>query len=96
MAELRWRAKNVGTIADFLSPAQCDEYIAFGEATGFDEAPVSTGRGMVMMKDLRNNDRVMIDDVDRAQALYEGYPTNLTPSEFDRNWGLIYYVATVG
>jgi hypothetical protein len=46
--------------------------------------------------DLRNNDRVMIDDVDRAQALYEGYPTNLTPSEFDRNWGLIYYVATVG
>jgi hypothetical protein len=85
MAELRWRAKDVGTIADFLTPTECDEYIEFGESTGFDEAPVSTGRGMVMMKDVRNNDRVMIDDIDRAQALYQRLSDHLPP-RVNKKW----------
>jgi hypothetical protein len=85
MTELSWRAKDVGTIADFLTAAECDEYIAFGESTGFDEAPMSTGRGMVIMKDVRSNDRVMIDDVERAQALYRKLSSHLPP-RFDKKW----------
>jgi hypothetical protein len=85
MAELRWRAQNVGTIAEFLTPAECDEYIEFAEAKGFEEAPVSTTRGMVMMKDVRNNERLMIDDVDRAQQLYRRLADHLAP-RFDKKW----------
>ena len=34
MAELNWRAQDVGTIASFLTAAECDEYIRFGESNG--------------------------------------------------------------
>jgi 2OG-Fe(II) oxygenase superfamily len=85
MAELRWRAKNVGTIDEFLSFAECDEYIQFAESKGFEEAPVSTARGMVIMKDIRNNERAMVDDVDRAQALYRRLSGHLPP-RFNKKW----------
>ena len=85
MAEMRWRAQDVGTIDAFLSCAECDEYIEFAEKNGFEEAPVTTARGMVMMKDVRNNERAMVDDVDRAQALYRRLSGHLAP-RFAKKW----------
>src|SRR4051812_42572979 len=85
MDELIWREKDIGTIDDFFTSAECDEYIQFGEFKGFEEAPVTTGSGMVMMKDVRNNDRVMIDDVDRAQDLYRRLSDHLPP-HFQKKW----------
>ena len=85
MAEIYWSADNVATIAGFLSAAECDDYIRLGEATGFEEAPITTSRGMMMMKDVRNNDRVMIDDPARALALYQRLSDDLAP-RFQRTW----------
>jgi predicted 2-oxoglutarate/Fe(II)-dependent dioxygenase YbiX len=85
MAEIYWSADNVATIAGFLSAAECDDYIRLGEATGFEEAPITTSRGMMMMKDMRNNDRVMIDDPARALALYQRLSDDLAP-RFQRTW----------
>jgi predicted 2-oxoglutarate/Fe(II)-dependent dioxygenase YbiX len=85
MAEVYWSADNVATIAGFLSAAECDDYIRLGEATGFEEAPITTSRGMMMMKDVRNNDRVMIDDPARALALYRRLSDDLAP-RFQRTW----------
>jgi len=86
MAEIYWSADNVATIAGFLSAAECDDYIRLGEATGFEEAPITTSRGMMMMmKDVRNNDRVMIDDPARALALYQRLSADLAP-RFQRTW----------
>jgi predicted 2-oxoglutarate/Fe(II)-dependent dioxygenase YbiX len=85
MAEVYWSADNVATIAGFLSAAECDDYIRLGEATGFEEAPITTSRGMMMMKDVRNNDRVMIDDPARALALYQRLSDDLAP-RFQRAW----------
>jgi hypothetical protein len=65
MAELN----DIGSISDFLSVAECDEYIRVAESKGFEDAAITTGRGPVMMKEVRNNDRVMFDEVDRAQEL---------------------------
>src|SRR6185369_7473945 len=79
MAEIYWSADNVATIAGFLSAAECDDYIRLGEATGFEEAPITTSRGMMIMKDVRNNDRVMIDDPARALALYQRLSDDLAP-----------------
>jgi predicted 2-oxoglutarate/Fe(II)-dependent dioxygenase YbiX len=58
-------------IRNFLTPAECDHHIALTEAAGYDDAPISTGRGFVMRKDIRNNDRVMIDDNPLAAELFE-------------------------
>jgi predicted 2-oxoglutarate/Fe(II)-dependent dioxygenase YbiX len=85
MAEIYWSTDNVATIAGFLSAAECDDYIRLGEATGFEEAPITTSRGMMMMKDVRNNDRVMIDDPARALALYQRLSDDLAP-RFQRTW----------
>ncbi|MGJ4945376.1 2OG-Fe(II) oxygenase [Bradyrhizobium sp. HKCCYLS1011] len=85
MSEIRWRAKNVGTIEGFLSLGECDDYVRFGEAIGFTEAPISTSEGMIMMEDVRNNDRVMIDDAARAQALYQRLSGHLAP-RFQKTW----------
>jgi hypothetical protein len=85
MTEIIWRAHNIGTIDAFLSAAECGDHIRLGESRGFDEAPVSTAQGMVMMKDVRNNDRVMFDDPERAQALYERLSAHLSPL-FQKKW----------
>jgi 2OG-Fe(II) oxygenase superfamily len=87
MTEIAWRAKNVGTIEGFLSVAECADYIRLGETTGFEDAPVSTGVGMVMMKDVRNNDRVMVDDPERAQVLYRRLSSHLAP-RLQQKWML--------
>lgn len=85
MAEIHWRVNNIATIAGFFSAAECDDYIRLGETTGFEEAPITTSRGMIMMKDVRNNDRVMIDDPARALAIYQRLSDDLAPS-FQRTW----------
>ena len=56
---------------DFLSKEECGRFIAFGEGRGFEDAPITTAYGMVMAKDLRNNTRVMVDDVQLAARLFE-------------------------
>lgn len=84
MTEVVWRADNVGTIDGFLSAAECDDYMRFAESIGFEEATISTPMGTKMMKDVRNNDRVIVDDLDRAQALYQRLSCHL-PSSF-RHW----------
>jgi hypothetical protein len=85
MTKIRCRAKNIGTIEHFLSAAECENYIRLDETVGFEEAPVSTASGMVMMKDVRNNDRVMVDDPRRAQDLYESLSSRLGP-RFEKKW----------
>lgn len=62
---------DIQTIRGLFSPAECDALTRLAEGIGFDAAPVTTGRGFVMMPDLRNNTRVILDDVARAQALWE-------------------------
>ncbi|MEL6181936.1 MAG: 2OG-Fe(II) oxygenase [Myxococcota bacterium] len=59
------------TISSFLTPEECQALIAHTEALGYDEAPVTTRRGPVMMKEVRNNTRVMVDDVPEAQRLWK-------------------------
>jgi hypothetical protein len=85
MGEIYWSAKNIGTIARFFSAAECEDYIRPGEATGFEEAPITTSRGMIVMKDVRNNDRVMIDDAARAEGLYQRFSGYLAP-RFRKKW----------
>lgn len=71
MLSIKWHAKDVGTVAEFYSPSECADAIAFSEGKGYADAPVTTNEGMVMMRDVRNNERVMLDDPARAQHLFD-------------------------
>ena len=81
----RWLARDVGVIPDFLSPAECAAHIAASEAVGYGEAPVTTARGMIMIKELRNNDRVMADDPATADRLY-GRLASALPPRVNKKW----------
>jgi prolyl 4-hydroxylase len=58
------------TLSPVLSEAECEAEIAWAEAQGFEAAPVSTTRGAVMLPEVRNNARVMVDDPAKAACLW--------------------------
>lgn len=61
----------VFTLANILSPAECAEYIALSENVGYTSAPVTTRRGFEMRPEIRNNERVILDDPKRAHILWQ-------------------------
>ncbi|MEZ5428397.1 MAG: 2OG-Fe(II) oxygenase [Pyrinomonadaceae bacterium] len=65
-------AKGIWTVENFFSAEECAEWIGFAEDLGFGDAPISVGFGKESIrKDIRNNDRVMIDDEERALILWQ-------------------------
>ena len=67
----------VWTIPDVLTAAECTTQIARIEAAGPDVAPVSTARGFEMRPDIRNNSRVIFDDVSLAVELFARVQPNV-------------------
>jgi prolyl 4-hydroxylase len=63
-------ADGIYTFDEFLTREQCSEYITWTETLGYQAAPITTGRGFVMRPDIRNNTRVIVDDVARAADLW--------------------------
>lgn len=80
--EVHTYGSSVFTIRDALTPAECQRLIALTEGIGYQEAPVTTGMGFVMMPEVRNNTRVMIDSPQRAAWLWERI-AHLVPAERD-------------
>ena len=54
-----------------LSEQECAALVTEAEATGFGDAPITTPRGFLMVPEVRNNTRVMMDDEVRARWLWE-------------------------
>lgn len=69
--ELLTERDDLFVIHDFLTPEECERFISRSEEVGYGDAPITTMGGPVMRKDIRNNDRVMIDDVSLACAMWE-------------------------
>ncbi len=70
MSTSRTLAPGVVVVDDLLSPAECDDWRAFADGHGYEDAPITTGSGFKMRKDIRNNDRAMVDDKGRADVLW--------------------------
>ncbi|MDP2344700.1 MAG: 2OG-Fe(II) oxygenase [Deltaproteobacteria bacterium] len=64
-------APGVLVIDDLLSADECAAFCAVADAAGYEDAPITTAAGFQMLKDVRNNDRAMVDDVARAAVLWE-------------------------
>jgi predicted 2-oxoglutarate/Fe(II)-dependent dioxygenase YbiX len=71
MPEYQWINEDICTVTEFFTPDECDAYIQFAEVMGFTDAPITTALGPIMRKDVRNNTRVMIDDTERAEQLWQ-------------------------
>jgi prolyl 4-hydroxylase len=63
------------TVPAVLSPGECAGLIDRIESLNPTAAPVSTPRGMVMMPDVRNNKRVVFDDLPLARMIFERLAT---------------------
>lgn len=77
----------VFTIADFLNPVECAQYIAMSERTGFKESEIITAAGSEVFKGIRNNDRVIFDDPALAALLFTRAQPYL-PKQLD-DWRLL-------
>lgn len=59
------------TIEEALSAEECEAISDYALAEGFGPAPITTPHGPMMAPDIRNNERLMIDDPAMADALWE-------------------------
>lgn len=65
-------ANGIWVIENFFTQAECQEWIDFAENIGFQDAPISIGIGKESIrKDIRNNNRAMIDDDDKAFLIWQ-------------------------
>ncbi|WP_198420816.1 2OG-Fe(II) oxygenase [Massilia atriviolacea] len=58
-------------IEHFLSPAMCQHYIALGEEAGYVPSEVNFRDGARRAEEIRNNDRVILDDAALADSLFQ-------------------------
>lgn len=72
-------------VDDFIDIAICDELAARIDALNPEVAPVTTQRGPVMRLDIRNNERVIFDDVALAQSLFARIES-LVPQALEGDW----------
>ena len=63
---------DIFVVHDFLTADECRQFVRRSEAAGYGDAPINVGAGAhVVRKDVRNNDRVMLDDVPLARQLWD-------------------------
>src|SRR5262245_25413611 len=58
-------------IPQFLTPRECDAFIERSEQLGYNEAPINTAFGALVRKDVRDNQRILLDDPELADTWWE-------------------------
>ena len=59
------------TVDEFFSTEECQEWIRKSEEIGYEEAKINFGKKQVMMKVIRNNERLLYDSTALAESLWE-------------------------
>jgi hypothetical protein len=76
------------TVSNLLSPEECIDYITLTENIGYTAAGLTVGRDEYMMApNVRNNERVILDDEKRAASLWNRI-AEYVPAMID-NWTAI-------
>jgi predicted 2-oxoglutarate/Fe(II)-dependent dioxygenase YbiX len=70
VAETTAVAEGAFVVPDVLTPEECASYIALSEKIGYEPATITTSQGAELRPDVRNNDRVIYDDEDLAETLW--------------------------
>jgi len=58
-------------LLNVFTPEECQQWIEMTEARGYTPALINLGLCQVLMTDVRNNDRCIIDDFDMAKLIFE-------------------------
>ena len=58
-------------IPQFLTPEECETFIERSEQLGYADAPINTSFGPLVRKDVRDNQRLLLDDPELASAWWE-------------------------
>ena len=75
-------AEGIYTLDEVLEPNECQEYIVLADRIGYEAAPINTGSGAAVRPEIRNNDRVIIDDIERVRHLW-GRVAGFLPAAID-------------
>lgn len=71
MSEYTEYSDTIYTVSELFSPERCDELIALSEDMGYADAPITTMHGPVMRPDIRDNQRVILDDYELADEIWD-------------------------
>ena len=71
VSDYNWISEDVFTVNEFLTGEECALYIELSELLGYDDAPIETAFGPQRRPDVRNNQRAMRDDPERAKGLWK-------------------------
>ncbi|NVJ22502.1 2OG-Fe(II) oxygenase [Myxococcus sp. AM011] len=85
--ELDERNPLVITVDDLLNGDECGALVARIEGAGPTAAPITTAAGFVMRPDIRNNTRVMFDDHELADLLFQRIKPHVPP-RLEHEWEL--------
>lgn len=69
--EFKTISNGVFTVGNFMTKEECEEWISFSEQMGYEEAKISMGSQQVMNKSIRNNERLIYDNLVLARELWE-------------------------
>jgi hypothetical protein len=58
-------------IPQFLTPRECGAFIEWSERLGYAQAPINTSFGPLVRKDVRDNERILLDDPELPVAWLE-------------------------
>lgn len=64
-------SSGIFTLPDVLTLEECRSHVEFSEKRGYEAATINTVHGVAVREDVRNNARLIVDDADKAAALWE-------------------------
>lgn len=68
-------------LENFLSPQECQWQLNRSESIGYAQATITTTEGQKMIKGIRNNQRIVVDDADLANMFWERVSPFVSPTE---------------
>ncbi|TWU31613.1 2OG-Fe(II) oxygenase [Novipirellula artificiosorum] len=63
--------EGIFTIANLFTPQECEQWIALSESLCYQPAPINTQSGPERQLDVRNNTRVLLDDEQKSDELWQ-------------------------
>ena len=84
MMRLKVLTESIFTISNVLTADECREQIAFAERRGFEVATIEGREGPRLDREMRNNDRVIVDDIERADGLWRRVAEFVPRSRYGR------------
>jgi predicted 2-oxoglutarate/Fe(II)-dependent dioxygenase YbiX len=76
-----WLTEEIFVVEKFYSPRECADAIALSEQLGYEDALLTSPSGLVRRADIRNNERVIVDDADLAVKLWERIADFVPPEQ---------------